>query len=124
MLHHIRQLLCCTLVLLLSTVVVPSAVAQEESGQESQEPDVAIEEPDVVMHVSGLSCSMCVRSVTKALRKVEAVEEIQVLLDDDQRILLTLKEGKEVEEKVLREAVESAGFSTRKVVFAGAGTST
>jgi copper chaperone CopZ len=92
-------------------------MAQSQSGHESRKPDTVIEQPDVVMHVSGLACGLCAHSVTNALQKVDAVEDIQVLLEDDQRILLTLKEGAKVDEKTLREAVTSAGFEARKVVF-------
>lgn len=119
MIRFSRLLSCSALALLLLTVCASGAAAQ--SQPESDRPQ--IEQADVIMHVSGLACEMCARSVTNTLKKVDAVRDVQVLLEQDQRILLTFDEGAKVDEETLREAVTSAGFSTRKVVFKSAGDS-
>lgn len=113
--HPKHLLTCLVFALLLLGTAAPAAVAQ--SGSAPQKTDGVVDKPDAVMHVTGLSCSMCARSVTNALKKLGGVDDVQVLLEDDQRILLTFKKGVRVDEEALRGAVERAGFSTRKVVF-------
>lgn len=108
------------LALLTMIALTPQAHAQAEHHQHEthQHEAVTIADPDVVVHVKGLACGMCARSVTNSLKKLDAVKDIQVLLEDDQRVLLTLKDGTTVSEEALREAVTDAGFTTREVVYA------
>ena len=115
--HRIHRLTRSILMLFVLTFAVLQARAQVQPKDEAQNPDPVIQKPDVVIHVTGLVCALCARSVTNTLKKVEGVQEVQVLLEDDQRILLTVKAGVAVDETTLREAVTSAGFSTRKVDF-------
>lgn len=117
MLRFNRLLACSALASLLLTLSVSGAIAQSQA--ESDKPDAVIENPDVVMHVTGLACEMCARSVTNSLMKIDRVRDVQVLLGNDQRILIILEEGAKVDNETLRGAVTSAGFSTRKVVFKG-----
>jgi copper chaperone CopZ len=73
--------------------------------------------PDATVHVSGMACQMCARSMTNALEKLDAVEKADVQLEE-QQALLTLKADKTITEEALREAVEGAGYEFRKVIFA------
>lgn len=100
---------------LLLTVFMDVTVWPQAEAQPQQE--ALTGEPDVVLHVEGMGCQMCARSMARQLKKLDAVEEVQVLLDE-QKVLLTLKEGKTVKEEALRGAVTNAGFNTRKVDFA------
>jgi copper chaperone CopZ len=106
--------------LLLALLMMASlaAEARAQAEHETHRSEVAAEQPDVVVHVKGLACGLCARSVTNELTKLDAVDEVQVLLEEDQRVLLTLKEHQTVTEEALREAVANAGFTTREVVFA------
>lgn len=92
-------------------------LAQHEHGADDAKA-AAIEKPDAVVHVSGLMCGMCVKSLSKQLKKIESIDQVQVLMEEDQRALLTLKKEQQVTEKELKDAVEKAGFKTVKVEFA------
>lgn len=99
-------------------VFAAPAVAQHAHDHGSQADESLIENPDAVVHVKGLACQMCARSLTKELKKLDAIDRVQVILEDDQHALITLKEKKKVIESDLRSAVANAGFTTREVVFA------
>lgn len=101
-------------------LVLFTAVAIWPDSETSVQQEALAGELDVVLHVQGMSCQLCARSMTNQLKKIDAVEEVQVLLDE-QRVLVTLKTQEAVTEKALREAVTNAGFETRKVDFAGSG---
>ncbi|MCL6548783.1 MAG: copper ion binding protein [Alicyclobacillus sp.] len=60
--------------------------------------------------VKGMTCSGCVRSVTKALKGVEGVQEATVDLQG-QKATVTFDESKTSVAK-LKEAVEDAGYET------------
>ncbi len=108
---RIGTTLTCTLIALLMTVST-SPQAQAQSEQEAK-----IGGPDVVLYVEGMVCSMCARRMTGQLEELDAVKDAEALLEEEQRVLLTLTEGATVTEEALREAVTSAGFSTLEVEF-------
>ncbi len=95
---------------LLLSLSVPQAQAQ--AGH-----DAEVDHPDVVIHVEGMACSMCARSMKNAVGKVEGVEKVEVLLEE-QKVLVTLKDGQNVSEETLKEAVTGAGYVFHKAVFA------
>lgn len=73
---------------------------------------------DVTMQVEGMVCPMCARTMEKRLKQLGAVDEVEVLLDE-QKVLLTLHEGKTVTEEALRDAVRTAaGFAAHEIEFA------
>lgn len=98
-------------------VVILAAVTVWPDAETSVQQEVFAGQPDVVLHVQGMACQSCARSMTNQLKKLDAVKDVEVLLDE-QRVLVTLKEQKTVTEVVLREAVTNAGFETRRVDFA------
>lgn len=100
-------------------VLTSPARAQETDPQAHGGEQPLVESADVVLHVQGLACEMCALGLTKALKKLEAIDRVEVLLEKDQRALLALHDGKTVNEQDLREAVELAGFGTRSVEFPG-----
>lgn|SRR5690554_6191001 len=107
------------LALLALTALAPQARAQDHAQHQAHQSEATpVDDPDVVVHVEGLACQMCARSLTNELKKLDAIEDVEVLLEDDQRVLLTLRDGTTVQEEALREAVTNAGFSTRSVEFA------
>lgn len=103
--ERISSIFLCTL-LALSMIAAVSPQARAQKVKQSE-----LKNPDVVLHVKGMACRMCARSMTNALEKLDAVDEVQVLLEEDQKVLLALKEGATVSEEALREAVTNAGFS-------------
>ena len=102
--------------LLVGLAFFTAAVAQAQTGEQpASERDAA--STDATVHVKGMACQMCARSMKGALGKLEAVESADVQLDE-QQVLLTFKRDRKATEEALREAVEGAGYTFRKVVFA------
>lgn len=66
-------------------------------------------EYDIIVKVKGLHCSMCVRNCKRSLKKLEAVEESTVQLDDGLAFIL-LKEGYGVTKQEIIDAIEDVGF--------------
>ena len=100
--------------LLFTFAAAPGAQAQAKEQPASEREGAPA---DATVHVKGMACQMCARSMKGALGKVEAVESADVQLDE-QQVLLTFKRGQKATEQALREAVEGAGYTFRKVVFA------
>lgn len=96
------------LALLLAFAMAPQVHAQTPDQQETA--------PDAVVHVKGMACQMCARSMTNSLETLDAVEKADVKLEE-QKALLTFKDGESVTEEKLRKTVEDAGYQFRKVVF-------
>jgi copper chaperone len=57
--------------------------------------------------IRGMSCGHCVMAVKKALMKVEGLKDVQVNLEKGEA---TFAEEKPVEARLIREAVEEAGY--------------
>lgn len=53
---------------------------------------------DVVLHVEGMACQMCARSMRQSIRKIEGVSDVEVLLDE-QKVHVVLKGGHAPSEK-------------------------
>lgn len=66
------------------------------------------------LQASGLTCSMCSKAVLNALKKVPAVQSVQVDIDK-QEYGLVFKQNADVELDALKEAVEEAGFSVARL---------
>ena len=105
------------LALFASTFAAPGAQAQTKEQPASEREGAPA---DATVHVKGMACQMCARSMKGALGKLEAVESADVRLDE-QQVLLTFKRERKATEEALREAVEGAGYTFQKVVFAEAG---
>ena len=103
---------------LASTLIVSFSVAPQTARAQT---NTEAETPDAVVHVKGMACQMCARSMTNALEKLSAVEKADVKLKK-QTALLTLNEDQTVTDEKLRSAVEGAGYEFRKVVFAAEST--
>lgn len=61
------------------------------------------------LHIEGMSCGGCVRSVDTALRQVPGVARVQV----DLAAASATVEGEELLPELLIEAVEAAGYDVR-----------
>jgi copper chaperone len=117
------------LIALLFAAAAPGALAQDEAKVKdkkakhkteqasAEQAEAGIDNPNVVVHVKGMMCDNCVRKMSKALKNIEGVKKVQVLMEEDQRVLLALADGSTIDEEVLRTAVTDAGFSTREVVY-------
>ena len=94
---------------LMTAALAPQARAQDEQATE-------VKNPDVVLQVKGMVCDFCALNMEKQLKEIEAVNKVQVKLDE-QKVLLTLYDDQTVTEDALREAVTNAGFTTEGVTF-------
>lgn len=94
--------------LLVATGLAPGAQAQD-----------TVEMPDVTVEVDGLACPFCAYGIEKKLLKIDGVAALEVQIDDGQ-IQMKLDEDAEVTEEQIREAVAEAGFTVRKITWAGA----
>lgn len=71
---------------------------------------------EISIRVDGLSCPFCAYGLEKKLKRLEGAESIHI--DIDLGIArIRLHEGKKIEEKDLKKAVEDAGFSAREITY-------
>lgn len=96
-------------VLLLGAVIATSIRTQEVPAR----PDVA---PDVVVHVEGMACQLCARSMKRSVSEIEGVSDVEVLLDE-QEVHVTLEENTSPSEEEFEDAVTKAGFTFEKAVY-------
>ncbi|MFQ5449018.1 MAG: heavy-metal-associated domain-containing protein [Nitrospinaceae bacterium] len=64
------------------------------------------------VYVDGLSCPFCTYGIEKKFSTVNGVEKIEVDLKTG-TTLITMADGKTLDEKTARKTVEAAGFSLR-----------
>ena len=64
--------------------------------------------------VDGLACPFCAYGLEKHINALEGIESIEIDIDEG-TILVTMAEGAEIDEADLRQAVNDAGFTLRKV---------
>ena len=102
------------IVSLFVSVLMTAALAPEARAQDKQ--DTEVTNPDVILQVNGLVCDLCSLNMEKHLKRIDAVDNVQVKLDE-QKVLLTLHDDQTVTEDALREAVTNAGFNTEEVTF-------
>jgi copper chaperone CopZ len=69
---------------------------------------------EVRIVVNGLTCNLCAAGLERSLRKLDAVSNVRVTLDDE-TALVTLKPGARFDADRFRAAVTDAGLDTRLV---------
>ncbi len=71
---------------------------------------------EIAIRVDGLSCPFCAYGLEKKLKGLEGAEKIH--MDIEKGIArIWVAEGKKIEEKDLKQAVEDAGFSAREITY-------
>jgi copper chaperone CopZ len=70
------------------------------------------------LQASGLTCSLCARSINKAVQSLDFVEKVDVNIKESSFIIL-FKEGQAVDADLIRKKVEGAGFSVAKLQLTG-----
>ncbi len=103
-----------SIVSLFVAVLMTAALAPEASAQDKQATEV--KNPDVILQVKGMTCEFCAYNMEKQLKRIDAVDKVQVKLDE-QKVLLTLHDDQTVTEDSIRDAVTNAGFTTEGVTF-------
>jgi copper chaperone CopZ len=65
---------------------------------------------------SGLTCSMCSKSIFKALEKVPSIKSVDADVEKSE-FAIQFKEGSDVSIDEVKNAVEGAGFSVASLIF-------
>ena len=82
-------------------------------------PEVTAEEKVYRINIEGMHCNMCVYRVTKSLKKLKQVKDVEVDLDSG-TATVTLYDGEDVATTDLEEAVEDSGYKPAGVEVVGA----
>lgn len=98
-------------VLLLGAVLAVLIRAQDT-------PDRLERDPDAIVHVEGMACQLCARSMRKSVGELEGVSDVEVL-PGEQEVHITLENDTPPSEEDFENAVTEAGFTFKKVVYAG-----
>lgn len=69
---------------------------------------------DITIHVKGLVCDFCARSVEKTFSKAEVVEHIKVDLDKG-LIELQLTEGITLSDKKIQKLIKASGYALESI---------
>jgi copper chaperone CopZ len=69
----------------------------------------------VEVEVAGMSCGMCVESITKELKKTEKAEEIEVSLEKKMAFFTEVK-GKKLSDSEIKNAIKNAGYEAVKII--------
>lgn len=68
----------------------------------------------LVVRVDGLSCAFCAYSLEKNLKELKGVKDVKINLKEG-TATLTLNEGVEIKNEVIKQAVKDSGFTPRSV---------
>jgi len=68
----------------------------------------------VEVEVNGMTCGMCVSSITKELESTEKVENISVSLENKKAAFSEVK-GKKISDSEVRAAIKKAGYHAAKI---------
>lgn len=91
-------------------------------AQDRQETESTVGSPDAIVYVDGMACPFCAYGIEKKLKNLDAVQEMEVQLEEG-RVLLAFEEGQSLTKEDIQGAVKNAGFTARKIEFAGASPS-
>lgn len=69
---------------------------------------------DITIHVKGLVCDFCARSVEKTFSKTNEVESIKVDLDNG-LIGLKLKDGGKLTDEKIKELIKANGYALESI---------
>lgn len=67
--------------------------------------------------IEGMHCKSCIYSVTKSLKKLKQIKDVEVKLEEGVAIVV-LNDGKDVTAGELEEAVKDSGYKPGKVEVA------
>lgn len=69
---------------------------------------------DITVAVNGMVCDFCAQSLMKVLERNDAVETVEISLED-KTIAIVLKEGGSMSDEELDKAVKSAGYNIASI---------
>ncbi|MBI1781552.1 MAG: cation transporter [Sphingobacteriales bacterium] len=70
------------------------------------------------LQASGLTCSLCAKSINKALSGLDFVDKVTADIKTSS-FIITFKDGADADADLIRKKVEGAGFSVAKLQFTG-----
>ncbi len=68
----------------------------------------------VEVDINGMTCAMCIESITKELKAVDKVENITISLDDKRAAFDEMK-GKKMSDGEIRAVIKKAGYEIGKI---------
>ncbi|MFQ5890463.1 MAG: heavy-metal-associated domain-containing protein [Gemmatimonadota bacterium] len=90
-------------------LAAPQLAAQQEAAAPEPEPR------QIQVTILGMSCPFCAYGVEQKLKKLEGVEEIEVVLETG-LATLTMVEDADLSNELLQKTVKEAGFEAAKIV--------
>jgi mercuric ion binding protein len=69
---------------------------------------------DVTVAVKGMVCGFCAQGIEKKFSAQPAVEKVKVSLSDKQ-VKLTLKDGQDISDELIKQILADAGYNVEKV---------
>jgi copper chaperone CopZ len=99
------------LILLILTVFSAILYAGDDDKKNLKGDNIEIE-------VDGLSCPFCAYGLEKKLKALDSIDKLDIDINEG-IIKISLKEGREVNEKDIKEKVTEAGFTLRKLIVDG-----
>lgn len=95
-------------------LAAPQVAAQElaEAGDQEAAPLVAPRQIKVT--ILGMSCPFCVYGVEQKLKKLDGVEDLEVVLETG-IASLTMEDGADLSNDLLKKTVKEAGFEVAKI---------
>lgn len=95
-------------------LAAPQVAAQElaEAGDQEAAPQVAPRQIKVT--ILGMSCPFCVYGVEQKLKKLDGVEDLEVVLETG-IASLTMEDGADLSNDLLKKTVQEAGFEVAKI---------
>jgi mercuric ion binding protein len=66
------------------------------------------------VEVNGVVCAFCAQGIKKQFKKIDAVESIDVSLEE-KRVTLETKEGQDVSDEKIKSLINDAGFEVVKI---------
>jgi mercuric ion binding protein len=91
-------------------LIAPALAAQDQAAAVEQG---QLRQIDVT--ILGMSCPFCAYGVEQKLKKLDGVENLEVVLETG-LATLTLEEGADVSNELLKQRVKDAGFEVAKIV--------
>ncbi len=73
---------------------------------------------NIQIEVDGISCPFCAYGLEKKLKALDSIDQLDIDLNEG-LIKITLKKGKEISQKDVKEKVAEAGFTLRKLIVDG-----
>lgn len=69
----------------------------------------------IEVDVHGMTCNMCVESITKELKSTEKVDGINVSLESKKATFVELK-GKKISDSEIKAAIKKAGYDATRII--------